>query len=124
LYDWVVRAMCKPLQIVYTGGESGIRNRGLFHKHLANTGSPSISPKITLRSLIDLFRCQMHCLITRIKPVRNWTQHIYPIMRTYSSTLVHSFTEHTPKVASNQGNQLNVYVNLTLNANSARRYPC
>jgi len=59
------------------------------------------------------------------RPVRrqHWTEHMDPIMLTYSNKLVQSPTEHTPKERRKHYNQLDVYVHLEPKANNISIYP-
>ena len=57
----------------------------------------------------------------RVKPGQQWALLIFPIPLTYTNKLVHSATEMTPKEASKQENELNVYVNLKLKATRSHK---
>ena len=48
---------------------------------------------------------------------------ICPILFTSNNKLVHSATEMTPKEASKEDDELDVYVNLKLKAKHSRKYP-
>ena len=57
------------------------------------------------------------------QPRRQWTELIYPLLLSYYNKLVLSATGLTPKEASKQEKELDVYVNLKLKAKRSRKYP-
>ena len=112
----------KP-QVIYTDGETGIRNSGLFQQYCTENkitahysrGHPAFAERFigTFKSMLD----------KRIKPGQDWAQLIYPILLTYNNKLVHSATEMTPKEATKPETELNANVNLELKSKQSRRYP-
>ena len=111
--------MGQPPKIVYTDGETGIRNRCISIRTILLF----ITPEDTLPSPSDLFAPFLSMLDKRIKPGQQWTELIYPILLTYNNKLVHSDTEMTPKEGSKQVYELQVFVNLKLKAKHSRKYP-
>ena len=121
MIESIVKMGHKP-QVIYTDGETGIRNRGLFQKYF--TGS-----KITVRysrrhpTLAERFIGTFKSMLDkRIKPGQQWLGLIYSIVLTYNNKLVHSATDMTPKETTKPENELNAYVNLKLKAKHSRRY--
>ena len=88
----------------------------------SRTSSMFITPKTQL-AFAEWRRSTLKPMfVKRIKLGQQCIEHIYPITLTYNNKFVHSDTEHTPKEASKQYNQLDVYVNMKLRANKTGRY--
>ena len=63
-------------------------------------------------------------LDARIKPGQQWTEWIQPILLTYNNKLDHAATGLTPKEASEQDHELDVYVNQKLKAKQSPYILC
>ena len=112
--------MGKPPKFVYTGGETVIRNSGLFQKyfkddHLAYVATQS--RLVVSQRMICTFKDMLY---TIIKPNMQWAHPIYPILLTYNNKLLHSPTGLTPKEARDPPNELEAYVNMKLKAKATQ----
>ena len=114
--------MGKPPKIVFTYGETGIRNSDLFKKYVDEhhitihcTRSRAAIAERFIRTFKDM-------LDKRIRANQQWTQHIYSIILTYNNKLVHASTGYTPNDARKPDNELDVYLNLKIEAKYVRSY--
>ena len=122
MIESIVKMGHKP-QVIYTDGETGIRNSGLFQKYFTEnkiTVHYSKGHPASAERFIGTFKSMLE---KRIKPGQQCTDLIYAILLTYNNTLVHSATAMTPKEATQPENELNAYVNMELKAKHSRRYP-
>ena len=115
--------MGKPPKVIYTDGETGIRNSGLFQKYFDENHITYVATKshpIFAERMILTFKTMLD---KRIKPGQQWTDLIFPILLTYNNKLVHSATGLTPKDARLPSNELTAYVNMSLQAKHQKKYP-
>lgn len=111
----------KPL-LIYTDGETGTRNSGLFQKRF-NDNQITVHYTRGHSAFVERFLGTFKAMLDRrIAPGQDWTQLIYLILITYHNKLMNSAIEMTPKEATKPENELNVYVNLELKAKDSRRY--
>ena len=89
--------MEKPPQIIFSDGETGIRNSGLFQKYFAKHTITVLETRGHLAFAERLLGTFKSMLDTRIKPGQQWTELIYPMLLTYSNKLAYSATEMAPK---------------------------
>ena len=54
----------------------------------------------------------------QIKPDKQWTDLIYPIVLTYTHKLVHSTAEFTPNDARKESNEVMTYINMNMQGNT------
>ena len=106
----------QPPKVVYTDGETGIRNTGLFQKYFNENHITYVAIKshpIVAERMIFTFKEMRD---KRIKPNVQCADLIYPILLTYNKKRVHSATGLTPKEARALPNELEAYVNMKLKA--------
>ena len=105
--------MGKTPQILYTNGETGIRNSGLFQKyfdeHKITVHFTRTHPVFAERLLGPSQPCLVRGLILEKNGYNN-------------NKLVHFATNYTPKEATKPINELKVYVNLKPKAKKNRKY--
>ena len=116
----------KP-EVIYTDGETGIRNSGLFHKYFEENHIAYIPTKTHPYFAERAIRTFREMLDKRIENAKDknvqWTDYIFPILLTYNNKLVHSATGFTPNEARKPENELYVYLNIKLKAKKNRIYP-
>lgn len=115
--------MGKPPKVIFTDGETGIRNSGLFQKYFNENKITYVATKahpIFAERMILTFKTMLD---KRIKPNMQWVDLIYPILLTYNNKLVHSSTGLTPNEARKPSNELEAYINIKMKAKQNRKYP-
>ena len=105
--------MGKPPKVVYTNGEVGVRNTGIFQKNFNDNHITYVAAKsqpIVAERMILTFK---EMLDKKIEPNMQWVDLIYSILLTYDK-LMHSATGLTPTEAREPSNKLEAYVNMKL----------
>ena len=116
----------KP-KIIYTDGETGIRNSAIFEKYFVEnniTYIPTKTHPYFAERMILTFKTMLDKRLGNDKESNvQWTKYIYPILLTYNNKMVHSSTGFTPNEARKPENELTVYLNMTVKAKHNRKYP-
>ena len=84
-------------------------------------GHPAFGERF-IRTFIDMLFKRVEHDEKKGKEVQ-WTDYIFEILLTYNNKMVSSVTKMTPKDARMKKNELNVKMNITLQAKSNRKYP-